>query len=406
MYGAVHSKSGIGFNIVPDDIPLLWLERLSANGMKRVRIYEPLGDLDIIFPLLRRAKALGVYAVGALPYSLSPVHTDELYAQNTRDLIKEAGVDAIMLKDAGGLLTPDRIRTLVPAIRRAMPAGMPLELHSHCTTGLAPLVYLESVGLGVDALHTSIAPLANGEAQPATQTMIRNLRDRGYRVDLDEDLIASISETLGQIADQEGKPVGVPKAYDAFHYEHQAPGGMQSNFRLSLAEAGLSDKFDDVLRECARIRADLGWPIMITPFAQFVGTQAVLNVVHGERYRVVPDEVKKYALGYYGKLLAPVDPLVLEKIIANGSQDIALVPPEIPPALPALRAKYPDASDEERLLRYAFPGSQIDDMLAAGPIAQRYELLPPVVQLIRGLRGSGLRDVSLQYGNTRLALRV
>ncbi|MCC6535867.1 MAG: carboxylase [Burkholderiales bacterium] len=405
MYGAVHSRSGTGFNVVPDDIGLLWLERLAANGMKRVRIFDPLADLDNIIPLLRFAKKIGVYAVGTLAYSHSPVHTDALFAANTRELIERAGVDAILLKDAGGLLTPDRIRTLIPALRAVMPKDMPLELHSHCVTGLAPLVYLEGVKLGVDRVHTSIAPLANGEAQPATQTIVRNLRSLGFKVELDDAIIDDLSEHLRLMAEQEGKPVGIPLEYDAFHYEHQVPGGMQSNFRFSLAQAGLSHKLPEVLHECARIRSELGWPIMITPFSQIVGTQAVLNVVHGERYRIVPDEVKKYALGYYGKLLAPVEPGILDKIVANGSKAIALTPPPLEPAVPGLRKKYPDIGDEERLLRYSFAGSQVDEMLAAGPIPTEYRIDQPLVRLLRAIaRRPRLARVHIQTKELRLDL--
>jgi len=235
----------------------------------------------------------------------------------------------------------------------------------------------------VDLVHTSIAPLANGEGQPATQTIARNLRDMGYRVDIDDALIDELSEHIHRIALQEGKPLGVPMEYDAFHFEHQVPGGMQTNFKFQLAQAGLSDKMTEVLHECTRIRGELGWPIMITPFSQIVGTQAVLNVVHGERYKVVPDEVKKYAFGYYGKLLAPVEPNVLDRILVNGSQEIAPVPSALEPAVPALRKKYPNMSDEERLLRYEYAGSQVDDMLAAGPIRTQYEFDVPLVRLLK-----------------------
>ena len=179
MYGAVHSRTGTSFHVVPDDIGLLWLDCLWRAGMKRVRIFDPLLDQDNIIPLLNHAKALGMYTVGVMAYTLSPVHTDELFATKAKELIDKCKVDAIMLKDAGGLLTVDRIRTIVPALRAVMPKGMPLELHGHCVTGLAPLVYIEGVQHGVDQLHTSIAPLANGEAQPATQSMARNLRDLG-----------------------------------------------------------------------------------------------------------------------------------------------------------------------------------------------------------------------------------
>ena len=175
----------------------------------------------------------------------------------------------------------------------------------------------------------------------------------------------------------------MPVEYDAFHFEHQVPGGMVSHFKSQLAQAGLTNKLDAVLHECARIRSELGWPIMITPFSQLVGTQAVFNVVHGERYKIIPDEVKKYVLGYYGKLVAPVEPGVLDKIIESGSKSIALVPPPPEPAVPALRKKYPNMSDEERLLRYSYAGSQVDDMLAAGKTNTEYSFDVPVIRLLK-----------------------
>ena len=402
MYGAVHSRSGVGFGVVPDDIGLLWVERLIANGMKRIRIFDPLADHDNIVCLLTRAKELGAYTVGTLAYSYSPIHTDELFRQKTEELIRRANVDAILLKDAGGLLTPDRIRTLVPAMKQVM-GNLPLEIHSHCITGLAPLVYLEAVKLGVDQIHTSIAPLANGEAQPATQTSVRNLRDLGYQVAVDDGLIDELGGHFRSIAIQEGKPLGVPLEYDAFHFEHQVPGGMQTNFKFQLAQAGLAHKLEEVLYECVRIREELGWPIMITPFSQIVGTQAVLNVVRGERYAVVPDEVKKYALGYYGKLLAPVRPDVLDRIVENGSARIALTPPALEPAVPALRKTYPNMSDEERLLRYSYAGSQVDEMLAAGPVKTEYSFETPIVRLLKELtKRPRLRHVYIETGGCRL----
>lgn len=404
MQSSIRSKSLTGFDVVPNDILLLWTERLLANGLRRVRAFDALADLDNIVYILKHAKSLGAYVVGALVYGHSPVHTDELYARKTQELIERAGVDAIMLKDACGLLTPDRIRTLVPAMKQVM-GDVPLELHSHCLTGLAPLVYLEGVKLGVDQVHTSIAPLANGPAQPATQTIARNLRGMGYRVDLDDRLIDEVSTHFRRVAEQEGKPLGVPMEYDAFHFEHQVPGGMLTNFHFQLAQAGLGHKLDAVLHECAEIRRELGWPIMVTPFAQLVGTQAVLNVVQGERYRMVPDEVKKYALGYYGKLLAPVEPNVFDRIVENGSQRIALKPEPMPPAIPELRRKYPNISDEERLLRYSFAGTQVDDMLAAGPTQTEYRFETPISKLMSELaKRPKFKYVDIQKGDTRVHL--
>ena len=173
--------------------------------------------------------------------------------------------------------------------------------------------------------------------------------------------------------------------YDQFHYEHQLPGGMLTNMKFQLQQAGLLHKFDAVLAETARVFTELGWPAMVTPFSQLVGTQAVLNVMQGERYKTVPDEVKKYALGYYGKPLAPVEPNVLDRIIANGSPRIALTPQPLAPAVPAMRRKYPGISDEERLLRHLYAGSQVDDMRAAGPMQTEYYFDKPLVRLLKEL---------------------
>ncbi len=380
----LRSKNLVSFDFVPDDIVAFWVERLLANGIREIGSFDGLNDVDNMLAALDVARRLGARTIGALSYSLSPVHTDDLYARTAKALVDRGKVDAIWIKDAGGLLTVDRIRTLVPALRKVV-GDTPLELHSHCLTGIAPLVYLEGVKAGGDCIHTSIAPLANGAAQPSLQSMTKNLRELGFRLEIDETAVAQVSEHFSRVAEQEDKPVGQVLEYDAFHYEHQIPGGMLSNFRVQLAEAGLSHKFDELLQECARVRKELGYPIMITPFSQFVGIQAVLNVVHGERYRHVPDEIKKYALGYYGKLLAPVDPNVLDAIVQNGSRRIALKPMPLEPGLARLRKRYPRANDDELALRAMFAGNQVDEMLAAGPMQTHYLFEKPLVRLIREL---------------------
>jgi oxaloacetate decarboxylase alpha subunit len=379
----IRSKNIISFDILPDDIIELWIERLFANGFRAIGSFDGLNDVDNIAPGLRHAKALGARTFGALSYSESPLHDDAVYVRTARELIEKADVDSIMIKDAGGLLTVDRIRTLVPALR-AVIGDRPLELHSHCLTGLAPLVYLEGAQLGCDQLHLSIAPLANGAAQPAVQSVARNLRQLGFAVNVDDAAIAEIGEHFRGVAEREGKPLGAPLEYDVFHYEHQIPGGMLSNFREQLAMAGLSERFEQLLEECARVRRELAYPIMITPFAQFVGTQAVLNVVHGERYRIVPNEVKKYALGYYGKLLGPIDPEALDRIVGNGAADIAPTPRPLAPAVARLRGTYPNASDDERLLRFMFAGSQVDEMIAARR-EDAFGASSPIVELVAEL---------------------
>lgn len=404
MQSAMRSKSLLSFDVQPDDVNYLWLECLARNGIRRVRAIDALADLDNIVGILRRVKELGMEAVGSVVFCQSPVHTDDFYARKTRELIARAGIDVMMIKDPGGLLTPDRIRTLVPAMLNA--AGqVPLELHSHCMTGLAPLVYLEGVKLGVTQIQTSIAPLANGPAQPATQTVARNLRDMGYTVNIDDPLVTEVGAHFRRVAENEGLPLGVPMEYDQFHYEHQIPGGMLTNMKFQLQQAGLMHRFDQVLEETARVFKDLGWPAMVTPFSQLVGTQAVLNVIQGERYRTVPDEVKKYALGYYGKLLAPIEPDVLDRVVANGSPRIALEPQPMAPAVSSLRRKYPRLSDEERLLRHLYAGSQVDDMRAAGPIETEYCFDKPILRLLKELaKRRNLGRISISKGKMRLEL--
>lgn len=399
------SKSLIGFSLAPDDMVEMWMERLAANGFSVVGTLDALFDVDNMAVSIRHGKKLGLYTVAALVFSESPVHTDEVYANTAKALIEQTDVDAIMIKDSGALLTPDRIRTLVPALKAVM-GGRPLELHSHCNTGLAPLVYLEGAKLGVEQLHASIAPLASGPAQPSIQNTLRNLTSAGFKTEIDRDLIAEISDYLVDLAAQEGFPHGEPMEYDLFHYHHQMPGGMLNNWRFQLREQGLEDRFDEILDEIVTIRAELGWPIMVTPFSQIVAVQAMLNVVGGERYGSVPDEIKRYALGHFGKLLSPVAPDVLDRIVENGSPAIPIERKPMEPGRPALASAYPDADDDERMLRYMFAGSEVDSMKAAGPIKTTATLGSPVEALLRGLKDR--RSVSyfdVEYKDTHVALR-
>lgn len=371
--GGIRSKSLLTFHLLPDDVIHLWVQLLIRNGMSKLSVFDALFDNDNIADTMKVAKAAGADVGAALVFCESPVHTDQLYVDSVRDLnVRVGGLGHVMLKDSGGLLTPDRIKTLVPALKGAI-GDIPLELHSHCLTGLAPLVYLDGIKAGADVVQTATAPLANGPSQPATQTIVRNLRQIGYDVPVDDAVIDDFSDHLAATAVKEGKPFGVPMEYDAYHFEHQIPGGMLTNLQSQLADVGLSDRFHDVIAECVLIRKELGWPIMVTPFAQFVVTQAVYNFMSSERYSVIPDVVKQYALGHFGKLLAPVEADVMDRIVVNGSQSIPLEPKPLAPAVPELQKTYPDASDEERLLRFMFsPGDQVEKMLAAPPIQTNY----------------------------------
>lgn len=399
-------SEGYSFNsILADDLIELWIERLVANGIDMIVAFDGLNDISNIARLMRMTKRHGGVAVGCITFSMSPVHTNEMYFEFAKGLVKE-GAEVVMLKDSGGLLTIDRVRTLIPGIRKAI-GGLPFEIHSHCTTGIAPLAYLEAVALGADALHTSTAPLANGTAQPSTQATLRNLRHLGYDVGVDGALIDEVAEHVRQIALNESMPLGIPLEYDATHYTHQLPGGMSGNFRQSLKEAGMPEKMDEVLEECAKVREDLGWPMAITPFSQLIGTQALINVIQGERYRTVPDAVKMYALGYFGRLLAPVKADVMDRIVANGSRSIALEPRRPEPMLPALRRKYSGCSEDEMLLRQMYAGRQVDVMLAAPPIDTTYSSDPPVLALIKGvINQKSFRGISIKAPKVDVQLEL
>jgi len=311
------------------------------------------------------------------------VHTDELYVAKAREFIDRAGVDAVMIEDASGVLTPERTRTLVPELKQAI-GSVSLGLHSHGLLGLPQRTYLEAVALGVDNLYTCIPPLADANAPPSAITTIRNLRYRGHGVDVDEATVEEISAHFEAVALRDGKPLGRPMDFDASSFGHQIPGGVLSNLAAQLKAAGLEHKLPEVLDECSNVRAELGWPIQVTPFAQLIGVQATLNIIRGERYAVVPDEVKKYSLGHYGKLLAPVDPNVLDRIVSNGSQYIAREPRRPEPALPALLKKFPRADDDELLLRHSFDSAMVDAMLAHRPDYDAYKVAKkPILHLLK-----------------------
>ena len=234
-----------------------------------------------------------------LIYSVSPRHTDEYYAQKAREAAAIAPY-RICFKDVGGLLTPERARTLLPAILTNAGA-VPVEYHAHCNNGLATLCYIEAVKLGITSLHTAVPPLANGSSQPSILNVARNLRALGYTPVVHDEEVKPVEEHFTAVAKAQGLAIGKPFAYDESQYLHQVPGGVISNLRHQLRLVGKEDKLPETLEEAARVRADFGYPIMVTPLSQFVVSQAAINVIVGERYKEVTDQVIQYALGIWGK---------------------------------------------------------------------------------------------------------
>jgi len=356
-------------------------------------------------------KNLGVEVAIAISYSISPRHDNDHYAEKTRGAAA-LKPDAIYLKDQGGLLTQDRIRELIP-IMVENAGGIPLELHSHCTTGLAPMVYMEALELGVPTLHTGVPPLAEGSAQPSVLSTARNARLNGHSHNLDEDLLQSISDRLMDIARSDAMPIGEPMPYDQAQYVHQIPGGVISNLRFQLAEIGLDDRLDEVIEECIQIREELGYPVMITPLSQYMGTQAAINVATGERYSVVIDEFIRFAEGGYGEDSGYgwMDQNLKDKFLAlPRAKELAAKAkrPVEDISLREIREQLGGASlsDEELILRAIMQGTQeIEDMAAAGPPRSYMSGAAPLKALMAELgKHKAVRYIQVQRGSDKLVL--
>ncbi len=314
------------------------------------------------------------------------MHTHAYYAERAAALADCADMDAIYLKDPGGLLTPDAVRELAPHFLKA--AGpRPAELHSHCTIGLAPFVYLEGLRAGFRVLHTAVAPLARGTSNPAAETTLRDLEAEGFAHRLDVEALGEVSEYFRALGAEKGLPSGTPQEFDATYSHHQLAGGMVSTTRRMLDELRRPELFDAALEEVGRVRAEMGYPIIVTPVSQLVATQAVRNVIDSERWSNVSDETIRYFLGHYGEPAAPVAPEVADRVLSLPRvEELRHLEPL---QLEGARARFGrDISDEELLLRLTMPAEQVDAMLASSAAPAHPAVRParhPVVTLLRAL---------------------
>lgn len=378
----------VGKAIMPDDVLELFLLRCCAGGIDRLFLMDGLNDMRNFEVPVRAMHKGGGKVLGAVVYSISPVHTDEHFVQKTRELY-DLGCDILVLKDPNGVLTPERVRALLPAMKAAA-RERPFYCHSHCVTGLGPATNLEAVAVGADGIWTATRALANGFSLPATPSMVRHLREAGYDVGVDDPATAAIESHFFGVARRHHKPIGAPAEYDPSIYRHQMPGGMMSNFNAQLAQAGLAGRLQEVLEEIPAVRADLGWALMVTPFSQVIGTQAMLNVLYG-RYKVVLKEVEQLVLGYYGATPGPVSQGLLDDVSRRtGRRPIRERPGlTLGEELAAFRRdKGPFASDEELLLEYIFMPDHLRGLRDAGPL--RLDDAPPpqsVVDLVRMVAG-------------------
>ena len=347
----------LGYRHYPDDVVERFVALACENGMDIFRVFDALNDPRNLETAVASVKKYGGHAQGTLCYTTSPVHTVEKYVELAK--AQEAmGIDSLAIKDMAGILTPGAARELVKALRRAMPK-MPVEIHSHMTSGMAAAMYLAAAEAGAGCFDCAISTLSSFSSQPPVESMLSVFESEGYDCGLDRAALSKINAYFRELKAkrQPASSRGV-EPVDAGVLVHAIPGGMISNLRSQLAQQGALDRLDEVLAELPRARADLGYPPLVTPTSQIVGVQSVLNVLSGERYSMVTDETKRYAAGYYGATPAPIAPK-LRKRLCGGLKPISCRPADLlEPGLEKAAAELPPNTirAEEDILSYAlFP---------------------------------------------------
>lgn len=305
----------VAYRNYPDDVVKEFINYAVKNGCDYFRIFDALNDVRNMKTAIEAVKSHGRHVQGCICYTISPVHTIELFVKTAIELEK-MGSDTLCIKDMAGLISPPKAYELVTELKEN--TIMPIDLHSHCTSGMAPMSYMEACRAGVDILDTAISPFSSGTAQPPTESVVAALKDTPYDTGYDLELLNECKEYFAKVWDK----------YSHLHSQkslkvdpsvvlHQIPGGMLSNLVSQLKNQNALDRYDEVLKETPRVRKDLGFPPLVTPTSQIVGTQAVLNVVLGERYKVVPTEVKDYVRGMYGKSPGEISEEIKEKILGK-----------------------------------------------------------------------------------------
>ncbi len=382
----LHGSIRGGLEKKPTSVAKLVIRHVVDSGIRLTRNSNPWNDYTVFKQDVDELSELGMDTVVNLIYSVSPMHTDEYYAQKAREAAALKPY-RICFKDVGGLLTPERTRTLVPIVLENI-GDTPVEFHAHCNNGLAPLNYLEAIKLGMTTIHTSVPPLANGSAQPSVFNMLKNVRAMGHTVSVDEDALKPVREHFTFVAKRDRLPVGAPRAFDQSVYNHQVPGGMISNFVHQLRLVGMEDKLPAMLEEAARVRAEWGYPIMVTPLSQFVGTQAAFNIILGERYKQVSDQSIQYALGFWGRQGAEyMDPDVKDRILGRPRARAWEGWEQPDPSLKEVRAQLGGASlsDEELVMRVYAGDEAVEALQNAGRPREYLSASQPLVRLINEL---------------------
>jgi oxaloacetate decarboxylase alpha subunit len=350
----LRAQNVVGYKHYPDDVLERFVFRAKEAGIDVFRIFDALNDVRNMEAAMRFVKDAGGHVQGSFSYTISPVHTIKGYVEMAKQL-QGLGADSICIKDMAGMITPYHTYELVGQLKTQV--GLPVQFHTHYTSGMAMASALKAVEAGVDIVDTAISALSGLTAQPPTESLVAILEGTPRDTGFDLDLLAEISAYFG----------GVRKKYMSFEsgmlgvdvrvLQYQIPGGMLSNLTSQLRQQGAGDRYEEVLAETPRVREDLGYPPLVTPSSQIVGTQATLNVVTGERYKVIPEEVKKYVRGFYGRPPAPINPGI-KKLVIGDEEPISVRPADmLEPGMEAAKEEIGElARCEEDIISYAlFP---------------------------------------------------
>lgn len=343
----------LGYRHYPDDVVKEFCKRAVDNGIGIIRIFDAVNDIRNMEVAIKASKEAGAHVQGTVVYTISPVHNIESYVKLAKEL-KELGCDSICIKDMAGLLKPYVAEELIKELKKAI--DLPLQLHGHYTSGLASMTYLKAIEAGVDVVDTALSALALGTSQPPTESIVAALEGTSYDTGLDLNTITPINHHFNEVKKQY-QSISAPIQVDTAVLSYQIPGGMISNLRNQLAGQNASDRYTEVLAEVPKVREELGFPPLVTPTSQMLGTQAVLNVLTGKRYGVVPKEIKDYVRGMYGRPPAAINPEV-QKLIIGDEQPIAYRPADdLEPMLDKARKEImPYYQQEEDVLSYVlFP---------------------------------------------------
>ena len=348
----------LGYRHYADDVVEYFVQKSIANGIDNIRIFDALNDLRNLQTAVKAANKEKGHAQVAISYTISKVHTIEYYVELAKR-IQDMGANSICIKDMAGLLVPYEAEKLISALKEAVPE-MPLQLHTHYTSGVASMTYLKAIEAGCDIIDTAMSPLAMGTSQPATEVLVKTLQGTPYDTGIDPEALNEITEyfkPMRQQALESGLMSTKVLEVNINTLRYQVPGGMLSNLVSQLKQQGAEDKFDDVLKEIPRVRADFGYLPLVTPTSQIVGTQAVLNVLAGERYKMVSKESKGIVRGEYGQTPVPISEEIVKKIIGDEERITCRPADLLKPELDKLEKEMAEYKEQdEDVLSYAlFP---------------------------------------------------